>query len=115
MTLRGRYGGRERNGVGRIWEYCWAKIPVKTFPIKKESILNCLFIGNGGLYTKVKEGSDQEITDLLEEGKSIGGKYLLREWKQLQPVSVNLQLLGGEANQQQPVWNNFELLSWKIS
>jgi len=28
----------------------------------------------GALYTKVKEGLDQEISDLSEEGKDIGGK-----------------------------------------
>jgi len=27
-----------------------------------------------GAYSKIKEGPDQEITDLSEEGKSIGGK-----------------------------------------
>jgi len=45
----------------------------------KESILNCLLIGSGGFIYKSKGGiwsarSDQEITDLLEEGKIIVGK-----------------------------------------
>jgi len=57
----------------------WATIPVKTFPIKKRVKLNCLLIESGGFIYKSKGGigsarSDQEITDLLEEGKSIGGK-----------------------------------------
>jgi len=52
---------------------------VKTFPIKKR-INNELFIDRkGGFVYKSKGGigsprSDQEIKDLLEEGKSIGKK-----------------------------------------
>jgi len=38
---------------------------------RKESILNYLLMENRGLYTKVKEGSDQEILDLLEEGRML--------------------------------------------
>jgi len=34
----------------------------------------------GALYTKVKEGSDQEIMDLLEEGK--------KHWRQIAVVGV---------------------------
>jgi len=43
---------------------------VKTFPIKKrkESILNCLLMGNRGLYTKAKEGSHQENIRPLGRG-----------------------------------------------
>jgi len=72
--LRRRNEGGERNGVGRICEHR-AKIPVKTFPIKKR-IKTELFIDWkwGALYTKVKEGSDQEILDLSEEVKIVGGK-----------------------------------------
>jgi len=34
-------------------------------------------MGNRGLYTKVKEGLDQEISDLLEECRILtGNKYL---------------------------------------
>jgi len=29
--------------------------------------------GKDALYTKVKEGSDQEILDLLEDGRTLGG------------------------------------------
>jgi len=36
---------------------------------RKESILNYLLMGNRGLYTKVKEESDQEISNLLQEGR----------------------------------------------
>jgi len=45
------------------------KIPVKTFLVKKR-INTELIIDweKGALYTKEKEGSDQEIVDLLEEG-----------------------------------------------
>jgi len=54
---------------------------MKTFPIMKRintELLNCLLIGGGGFIYKSKGGmgsarSVQEITDLLEEGKSIGG------------------------------------------
>jgi len=35
---------------------------------RKESILNCLLMGNRGLYTKVKEGSDQENIGPLGRG-----------------------------------------------
>jgi len=43
---------------------------------REESILNNLLLGNRGLYTKVKERSDQEISDLLEEGRILAGnKY----------------------------------------
>jgi len=43
---------------------------------RKESIPNCLLIGSGGFIYKSKGGigsgrSDQEISNLLEEGKSI--------------------------------------------
>jgi len=31
-------------------------------------------MGSRGFIYKAMEGSDQEISDLLEEGKSIGGK-----------------------------------------
>jgi len=44
---------------------------------RKESILNSLLMGNRDLYTKVKEGSDQEISDFLEEGRILAGnKYV---------------------------------------
>jgi len=41
---------------------------------RKESILNCLLKGKEMLYIqKIKEGSDQEISDLLEEGRILAG------------------------------------------
>jgi len=69
MLLR-RNGGVERNGNGRRCE------PSQS---RKESILNCLLMGNRGLYRKVKEGLDLEdrikkISDFLEEGKLLAGK-----------------------------------------
>jgi len=58
--LRSRSGDGERNEAGRTRKRR-AKIPVKTFPIKKR-INTELFIDRkwGALYTKVKEGSDQQ-------------------------------------------------------
>jgi len=46
---------------------------------RKESILNCLLVGKRSFIYKSKggvgsEGSDQEISNFLEEGKSISGK-----------------------------------------
>jgi len=46
---------------------------------RKESILNCLLIGSGVFIYKSKgrigsARSDQEMSDLLEEGKSVGRK-----------------------------------------
>jgi len=78
---------------------------------RKESILNCLFMGKRSFIYKSKGGSDQEISDLLEEGRIlVGNKY-----KGVRTAAVNLLLLGREAKQRQPVWNNFELLvKWKI-
>jgi len=73
-------GGRERNANRNGCERR-AKIPVKTFQSRKESILNCLLMENRGLYTKVCEGLDQEdqikkISNLLEEGRIlVGNKY----------------------------------------
>jgi len=77
--------GGERNGSGRICER-WAKIPVKTFQSRKESILNCLLIGSGGFIYKSKGGigsarSDQEISDIFEEGE----KY----WREITVAGVN--------------------------
>jgi len=40
---------------------------------RKEPILNCLLKRRDTLYTKVKEGSDQEISDLSEEGRILKG------------------------------------------
>jgi len=40
----------------------------------------------GALYTKVKEGSDQETTNLLKEGKKHWREITDAEWKQRQPV-----------------------------
>jgi len=44
---------------------------------RKESILITVYSwGREALYTKVKAGSDQEILDLLEEGRILAGnKY----------------------------------------
>jgi len=73
LMLRRQNEGGERNRNGRRCER-WYKIPVKTFPIKK--IINTeLFIDRnvGALYTKVREGLDQEISDLLEEGRILAG------------------------------------------
>jgi len=79
--LKSRSGGGERNEVGRIWKR-WAKIPVKTFPIKK-GINTELLIDRKWftLYTKVKKGSDQEITDLLEEDKKRWQEITVEEVK----------------------------------
>jgi len=46
---------------------------------RKESILNCLLMGNRGFIYKSKggigpEGSDQGISNLLEEGRVLAGK-----------------------------------------
>jgi len=50
-----------------------AKIPVKTFPIKKRINTELFIHVKGKLYRKVKAGSDQEISDLLEEGRILAG------------------------------------------
>jgi len=57
--------GTEEGGCANIE----LKSQLRPSQSRKESILNCLLIGSGNLYTKVKEGSDQEISDLSEEGK----------------------------------------------
>jgi len=36
-------------------------------------------MGKRALYTKVKEGSDQEILDFLEEGRTLAGKKYVSE------------------------------------
>jgi len=41
---------------------------------RNESIRNCLLRGSDALYTKIKEGSDQEISDLLEESRILAGR-----------------------------------------
>jgi len=71
--LQRQNDGRERNGVRRICK-CRAKIPVKTFPIKKRINTELFIDRKWALYTKGKRGirsarSDQEISDLSEEGK----------------------------------------------
>jgi len=68
-----RSRGREHNGVRRICGHR-AKIPVKTFPIKKRINTELFIDRSGGFMYKNKggigsEGLDQEISDLSEEGK----------------------------------------------
>jgi len=76
VTVKSGNEGGDRSGKRSMCKR-WAKIPVKTFPIKK--IINTeLFInGKEGLYIQ-KEGSDQEDrmkkkSDLLEEGRILAG------------------------------------------
>jgi len=65
---------------------CWAKIPVVDLPSQEKNQYWAVYWwGNDALYTKDKEGSDQEISDLLEEGRILAG-IKVREWKQPQPV-----------------------------
>jgi len=52
--------GRVENGGGNCERMQKAKIPVKTFPIKKRINTELFIDGKIGLYiAKVKEGSDQ--------------------------------------------------------
>jgi len=77
---------------------------------RKESILRTIYSwGREALFTKVKEGSDQEISTSWKRVE-YWWEINMREWEQRQPVYVNLLLLGREAKQQQLVWNDFELL-----
>jgi len=51
----------------------------RPFQSRKESILKCLFMGKGSFIYKSKGGieserSDQEISDLLEEGSLLARK-----------------------------------------
>jgi len=66
-------------------------------------------MGNRGLCTKVKEGSDQGISDLLEEGKILAGnKYagMRTAGACLGELTIYLE---GKAKKCPPVQNDFEL------
>jgi len=76
--LRRLNEGGERQGAGRICER-WAKITVKTFPIKKRINTELFIDMKWRLYIQKKRRNriskiDQDISDLSEEGKDIGGK-----------------------------------------
>jgi len=52
---------------------------------EKNQYWTVYWVGSNALYTKIKKGSDQEIPDLLEEGRLLAG-IKVGEWEQRQPI-----------------------------
>jgi len=110
--LQGQNGGRERDRSGGDVNI-ELKSQWRPSQSRKESILKCLLMRNRRFICKSKggirsEGSDQEILDLLEEGRILAGVKTATAW-----LDEFTLLLGREAKQWQPVWIDFELCKVK--